>query len=220
VTPASWPPRVKICGLTRREDAEVAARAGADFLGVVLAPGGRRTVTAERAGEILSGLAPARVGVFVDATAEEMMRAARAAELHVLQLHGDESPVTARALREAGWTVWKALHPRGGEELEAGVERWAASVDALLLDGWSPEAHGGTGARFPWREVAARRARVPPGVALVAAGGMRAGNVAEAAALLRPDVLDVSSGVESAPGVKDAEAVRAFVAAVRALPPL
>ena len=95
------------------------------------------------------------------------------------------------------------------------MERYAAHADALLLDGFSAAAHGGTGARFPWEEVAALRGIVPAGVPLVAAGGMRAGNVARAVALLRPEVVDVSSGVESAPGIKDPEAIREFAAALR-----
>lgn len=208
-------PRVKICGLTRREDAQAAVAAGASFLGVILAPGGKRTLSPEHAGEVLAALPATRVGVFVDAEVEEMQRSAVTARLDVLQLHGDETPETARALREAGWTVWKALRPRGGAEFTAGVARWAGAVDALLLDGWSPEAHGGTGASFPWREIAALRGRVPEDLALVVAGGLRPENVVEAAELLRPGVVDVSSGVESAPGIKDHDAIRAFVAAAR-----
>lgn len=208
-------PRVKICGLTRRPDAEAAVAAGADFLGVILAPGGKRTVTPEHAGSVLAALPATRVGVFVDAPAGELEEAAVTARLDVIQLHGDETPETAGRLREAGWTVWKALRPRDGAEFAAGVARWAGAVDALLLDGWSPHAMGGTGERFPWPEVAALRGRVPEGLALVVAGGLRPENVAEAAALLRPDVVDVSSGVETAPGIKDVDAVRAFVAAAR-----
>jgi phosphoribosylanthranilate isomerase len=90
-------------------------------------------------------------------------------------------------------------------------------VDGILLDWWSAEGRGGTGTSFPWREVAARLDEMPPETMLVAAGGLRPDNVAEAASILRPQVVDVSSGVERAPGVKDHAAVRAFVAAVRAL---
>jgi phosphoribosylanthranilate isomerase len=210
-------PRVKVCGITRREDAETAAAAGADFLGVILAPGGKRTVSAAAARDLLAGLGVLRVGVFVGSSEAEVLRAAEDAALHVVQLHGDETPETADALRRAGLTVWKALRPRSGEDFADNVGRYASSVDAILLDGWSARAHGGTGAKFPWAEVAPHRHLLPQGVQLVAAGGMRAENVAEAAGLLRPDVVDVSSGVESAPGVKDAGAVRAFVAAVRSL---
>ena len=212
-----WPPAVKVCGLTRAQDAEIAAAAGARYLGVILAPGGKRTVAPETAGVIFDELQAMRVGVFVNAGADELRRAAEAARLDVLQLHGDEPPALAAALRAEGFTVWKAVRPRDGDEFAAAAVQYRDVVDALLLDGYSAEARGGTGASFPWRDVAARMSALPPGVALVAAGGLRPENVAEAATILRPAIVDVSSGVESAPGVKDAAAVRAFVAAVRAL---
>jgi phosphoribosylanthranilate isomerase len=208
-------PEVKICGLTRREDAEAALAAGAAFLGLVLAPGGKRTVTPDAAAAIAGGLAARRVGVFVDEPVEGVRRAAERARLDVLQLHGAETPEDAALLRDAGWTVWKAVRPRDGAEFAEAARTWAGAVDALLLDGWSPDAPGGTGARFPWSEVAALRDALPPGTALVAAGGLRPGNVAEAVRLLRPDVVDVSSGVERSPGTKDHDAIRDFVAAAR-----
>lgn len=211
-------PSAKICGLRRREDAEAAAVAGAGHLGVILAPGFKRTIEAGVAASVLRGLPGRHVGVFVDNATDDVLRAARAAGVHVLQLHGDESPGQVHDLRAAGYTVWKALRPRGGDEFAAGVERYAGAADALLLDGWSPESHGGTGARFPWREIAALRHLVPGNVRIVVAGGLRADNVAEAAALLHPDVLDVSSGVEASVGIKDPAAIRAFVAAVRSIP--
>jgi phosphoribosylanthranilate isomerase len=218
------PIEVKVCGLRRREDAETASEAGAAFLGVILAPGFGRTVAPEAAAAVVAGLAATPVGVFVDGARDDVARAAEAAGVRVVQLHGDETPETAAWLRARGWGVWKALRPRSADEFADGARRWAGAADALLLDGWSPAAAGGTGTRFDWAAVSALRHLVPPETRLVAAGGMRAGVVAEAAALLRPDVIDVSSGVESAPGVKDPRAVRAFVAAVRALdgtpPPL
>ncbi len=208
-------PLVKVCGLARPQDAETAVTAGAAFLGVVLAPGGKRTVSAEAAREILAGLPAKGVGVFVDADADELARAGETAGLSVLQLHGDEPPELAARMRAAGWTVWKALRPRDGDEFVAGARRYAGSVDALLLDGWSAAARGGTGASFPWDRVAARLDALPPGVSLVAAGGLRPDNVGRAVRTLRPDVVDVSSGVEASPGIKDPAAVYAFVAAAR-----
>jgi len=212
-----WPPAVKVCGLTRAGDAADAVNAGAGYLGVILAPGGKRTVTPEAAAVIFGSLAARRVGVFVNATTAELRHAAAVAGLHVLQLHGDEPPELAAGLRAEGYTVWKVVRPRDGDEFSAAAVRYAGAVDALLLDGYSADARGGTGTSFPWREVAERLSALPPGLALVAAGGLRPENVAEAAAILRPAVVDVSSGVETAPGVKDPAAVRAFVAAVRAL---
>ncbi|HEX6748478.1 MAG TPA: phosphoribosylanthranilate isomerase [Longimicrobium sp.] len=214
-----WPPAVKVCGLMRHEDAVVAAEAGARYLGAILAPGYRRTVTPEAAAVIFEGLPAQRAGVFVNAAADELRRAAEAARLDVLQLHGDESPDLAAALRGEGFTVWKAIRPRSGDEFAEAAVLYAGSVDALLIDGFSADARGGTGTAFPWREVAERIAALGLDVAIVAAGGLRPENVAEAASILRPDVVDVSSGVESAVGIKDAEAVRAFAAAVRGLAP-
>ncbi|HEV7586804.1 MAG TPA: phosphoribosylanthranilate isomerase [Longimicrobium sp.] len=212
-----WPPAVKVCGLTRHEDAAAAAAAGARYLGVILAPGGRRTVAPGDGAVIFADLRVQRVGVFVNASADELRRAAEAARLDVLQLHGDEPPELAAALQDEGFTVWKALRPRSGDELAAGLVLFSGAVDAILLDGWSADARGGTGTAFPWREAAERLDEMPPETMLVAAGGLRPDNVAEAASILRPQVVDVSSGVERAPGVKDHAAVRAFVAAVRAL---
>ncbi|MDQ3606078.1 MAG: phosphoribosylanthranilate isomerase [Gemmatimonadota bacterium] len=209
-------PRVKICGLTRRGDAEAAAHAGAAFLGVVLAPGYGRTVSAAHAAHLLRDLPAQRVGIFVDAAAEDVRRAAEVAALDVLQLHGDEAPREVEQLRAEGrWQVWKALRPRSAEEFTVQLDRYSGAVDGILLDGWSAAARGGTGERFPWEEVAPLREQVPSGVWLIAAGGLRAENVARAVALLRPDAVDVSSGVESAPGLKDADAIRAFVAAAQ-----
>jgi len=209
--------QVKICGVCRPEDAALVAAAGADYIGVILAPGGKRSQSEEAAAAIYAAAASCkRVGVFVDATPAAVETTAARLGLDVVQLHGAETPEDAVALRAAGWQVWKAIRPRGAAEFLAGVERYAGAVDALLLDGWSGTAPGGTGARFPWAEVGAVRDRLPPGLRLVVAGGLEPGNLAEAIAHLDPDVVDVSSGVESAIGVKDPILVREFVAAARA----
>lgn len=213
----TWPPAVKVCGLMRPEDAAFASAAGAAYLGVILAPGGKRTVTAERANVILGGLPVKRVGVFVDAGEDELLAAAATAGLHVLQLHGDEPPELADRMYAVGYEVWKAVRVRTAADFSHAVRRYAGSVDTLLLDGHSARARGGTGTRFPWAEVAERLGELPPGVRLVAAGGLTPHNVAEAAAILRPHVVDVSSGVEASPGVKDPAAVRAFVRQVQSL---
>ena len=213
----TWPPEVKVCGLMRPEDARVASAAGAAYLGVILAPGGKRSVTAARANVILGGLPVKRVGVFVDADEEELLAAAEVAGLHVLQLHGDEPPELADRMRARGYEVWKAVRARTADDFSDAVRRYAGCVDALLLDGYSAQAHGGTGTRFPWAEVAERLGELPPGMRLVAAGGLTPENVAGAARLLRPHAVDVSSGIEVSPGVKDPDAVRAFVEQVQSL---
>jgi phosphoribosylanthranilate isomerase len=205
---------VKVCGLMRHDDAAVAARAGARWLGVILAPGFRRTVTADDARVILHGLQARRVGVFVDADVLMLRSVAEAAGVDVLQLHGDEPPELAARMRAAGWEVWKAVRARHADDFSAAAARYAGAVDALLVDGYSPGAHGGVGASFPWEAVAARLGELPAETRLIAAGGLRPDNVAEAVRILRPHAVDVSSGVESAPGRKDPQAVRDFVRAV------
>jgi phosphoribosylanthranilate isomerase len=208
-------PAVKFCGLTRRVDARLAASLGAAYGGVILAPGGKRSITPVAAAELFADLALARVGVFVDAGLDEVRRAAEVAGLHVLQLHGAEPPSELAALRAEGrWKVWKAVRPRSAAELLDAVDFYRADADALLLDGWSASAPGGVGARFPWEEIAECRDEIPGTLDLVVAGGLTPGNVERAITLLRPAVVDVSSGVESAPGVKDSAAMPAFLEAV------
>lgn len=212
-------PSVKICGLCRPGDAAVAADAGANYVGVILAPGRTRSRSWEEAADIYAA-APAvvRVGVFVDADETTLLDAAERLELHVLQLHGTENMETAAAVRGRGLGVWKAIRPRDADEFRAGVERWSGAADALLVDGWNAHAEGGTGTRFDWDTVASLRDLVPPTLGLVMAGGLAPGNVGGGIARVRPDIVDVSSGVEHAPGEKDPARVRAFIAAVRGAP--
>lgn len=210
------PPAVKVCGLMRPQDAEAAARAGASYLGVILAPGHRRSVTAADANVILGGLPTPRAGVFVDAPVDVLLRDAEAARLSVVQLHGDEDPALGSDLHLMGYQVWKAVRVRSADDVRVALDRWTGVADAILLDGFSERGHGGTGTSFDWEAVAALRDSFG-GTRFVAAGGLRPENVARAARILRPDVVDVSSGVESAPGVKDPQAVRAFLQAVGSL---
>lgn len=205
---------VKVCGLCRSEDARVAADAGAAWIGVILAPGRSRSRTVAQAGVIFDGAAARRVGVFVDASADEIAEAADALSLDAVQLHGDESPAEVERLRRlVACEIWKAVRVRDAAAGMADASLYADTVDAVLLDGWSPVAHGGAGVRFDWSAAAA--AGAPAGVRLIVAGGLAPENVAEAVALLHPSIVDVSSGVESAPGVKSAERIHAFVAAAR-----
>ncbi len=201
---------VKICGITSADDARLAVDAGADALGFVFWPKSPRAVDAVQARAIGDGIPASivRVGVFVDAGADEMARVADAAGLDLLQLHGDEAPsATASLCRPA----WKAL--RVGPDFTArDARRWSQHVAGLLLDARSASAPGGTGESFDWS--LARRARECARF-LMLAGGLTAENVERAIAVAEPDGVDVSSGVESRPGRKDPARVRAFVAAVR-----
>lgn len=202
--------RIKICGLTRAEDAAAAVSAGADALGVVLAPSKRR-VTLDEAAEVFADVPPlvARVGVFVDAHADEVWEAVARLGLAAVQFHGDEAPETCAT---APVPVIKAL--RVGPDFSAErADAYRGAVSALLLDTFVPGEQGGTGVAFDWYDVAGRLPRWAP---VLLAGGLGPANVGAAIRALRPYAVDVSSGVESAPGVKDHRSIDAFVAAVRA----
>lgn len=212
-------PEVKICGLRRRVDAEAAAGAGAAFLGLVFAESPRRVASPSRAAELVEGLPPGAVGVFVDAPPVELLRTAEAVPLDVVQLHGSESPELCASLRSGGLRVWKALRPESEDELARAADRYRSSVDGLLIEGHSEEAAGGTGTSFPhgwWKGAGLDEVSRGDGPSLVLAGGLTAENVGDALARTSPQVVDVSSGVESEPGVKDPERIRSFVRAVRA----
>ncbi len=201
--------RVKVCGITRAEDAAAAVAAGVDALGVVLAPS-KRQLTIDQAALALADVPPfvARIGVFVDAAPSFVEEAVRRIGLSAVQFHGGESPAACAA---APIPVIKAL--RVGTAFAAtDVEPFRGSVAAFLLDTFVPGANGGTGKVFDWHEIA----DLPGWAHLIVAGGLHSGNVAEAVRVLRPYGVDVSSGVEDAPGIKSAERIHAFVAAVRA----
>lgn len=206
---------IKICGLTRPEDARLAEQAGADYLGIVFAPSPRRR-DADAARGIWRGTTARRVGVFADASKSYMIDHASRLGLNVLQLHGSETPELCSRLRSGGdWWVWKAIRVTRRTSILDELERFRGCVDGLQLEGWSRMGSGGVGARFDWSRAARLRDAWPAEVALILAGGLRADNVAEAIARVEPDIVDVSSGVEYAPGRKDAAAIRAFVEAVR-----
>jgi len=212
--------RVKICGCRSAADAITAARAGADYVGLVLAESIRR-VTAEEAAGIVADLKAAcpdshtlPVGVFVDQSAETVRRAAGGIGLATVQLHGLEAPEQCRDLRAAGLRVWKAIRPRTPGELATLTDRYARDVDGILVEGFSEEAAGGTGTGVPYAWLQGPfwpQAGKPP-ARLILAGGLEPANVAAAIQAVGPDVVDVSSGVERSPGEKDAGLIRAFIA--------
>jgi len=195
--------RVKICGITRRQDAEHAIACGADALGLVFYEGSPRHVTPEAARRLVAGLPPfvSLVGLFVNADAETIRRTAETCRLDLVQLHGDESPEQCLL---PGLKVIKALRVRDRQSLRR-VDEYR--VDGLLLDAWCPDAYGGTGKSFDWG-LAAGLARTRP---LILAGGLTPVNVTEAVRRVAPFAVDVSSGVESAPGIKDPAKVAAFI---------
>ncbi|MCX2726737.1 phosphoribosylanthranilate isomerase [Thermomicrobium sp. 4228-Ro] len=208
---------VKLCGMRTPEDALAAAEAGADFIGLVFAPSPRR-VTLEEAAVICRVVRavsqpPRIVGLFVDAPVEEIQQVAVLLQLDAVQLHGSEPPEVVRVL---GWPVLKAIRVRVGETVEAVRQRVASyfagepTPYAVVLDTYHPRMAGGTGETFDW-SVAAAIAREFP---VILAGGLRAENVAEAIAAVRPFGVDVSSGIEVV-GKKDPDRMHAFVAAAR-----
>lgn len=210
------PVEVKICGLTRPSDARAAAQLGARYLGVIFA-GGPRNLEPARAREVLDGAGARgeveRVGVFARASADTIAAVVREARLDIVQMHADPAVDEIREVSErSGARVWAVVRVSGGDLPEDLDELWKAS-DALVLDSKTPASLGGTGTTFDWS--AARRAMRPDGARLVVAGGLNSANVAQAIETLSPDVVDVSSGVESAPGIKDHTRMADFIAAVR-----
>ncbi len=201
---------VKICGITSPEDAALAVDAGADAIGFVFWARSPRKVSPGRAAAIAREVPDAvlRVGVFVDASADEMKHVAEGVGLDILQLHGEEPP---EALVRLPRPVLKAV--RVGRAFSADEAlRYVATAAGILVDTRLPGQRGGTGVAFDWSLVKGLADRVP---FLMLAGGLAASNVAEAVRAVRPHAVDVSSGVESVPGRKDEEKVRAFVAAAR-----
>ena len=200
---------VKICGVTTPDDAAMAAALGADALGLNFWAHSKRLVSAARARRIMEAVPPFVwvVGVFVNAKPKEIEAIASAVGLHAVQLHGDESP--AQASRLSLPTV-KALRVESATAAEREARRYER-VGTLLLD--APQVgYGGGGVTFDWK-VARRIARERP---ILLAGGLNADNVGRAIKLVKPMGVDVASGVERAPGIKDERKVRAFIRAARA----
>ena len=206
---------IKFCGLTRADDAAYAAALGASYVGVIFA-GGPRTLTLEAARGVLAGTPQSvrRVGVFSDQPVSEIGRAARELSLSVVQLHTDANPERIGQLRRhfAG-AIWPVLRVRGSE-LPPGASELAEAGDGLLLDAYVAGALGGTGVSIAWDHVLSSVAELRGNRPIILAGGLRPENVGAAIASLAPDVVDVSSGVEQTPGIKDHDRMRAFRDAV------
>lgn len=207
--------RVKLCGVRRVADALLCAEAGADELGVIFAPSSKRKITHAEGAAIRDAL-PAHiplVGVFKDATLDELVSAQRSSRLSALQLHGVRPPSIARDLRAALGPSVKliaAVHVRDADSLSALAA--LSDFDRVLLDG--PQG-GGSGTSFDWTLVT--RAREHFRGELFLAGGLTSRNVAQAIRTARPDGVDVASGIEGADGFKDPTEARAFVTAARSV---
>jgi phosphoribosylanthranilate isomerase len=208
------PADVKICGLTRSIDAEYADAAGADYLGVIFA-GGPRERTPAQARDTLAGRRARKVGVFADHSEADIAATLARVGLDVVQLHAGASADRVERVRAAtGAEVWAVVRTADGT-LPEGVEELCDVADALVIDTLVPGRLGGSGIALPWDRVGESLDALDAHPRIVLAGGLTAENVAEAIELVAPSVVDVSSGVESSPGIKDHARIRAFIAAAR-----
>ncbi len=201
--------RVKVCGITRHEDAELAVGLGAWALGFILWPHSPRAADPDVAAGIGAALRRRTelVGVFVNATLDEVAQAAEALHLSHVQLHGDEGPVyCAEAARRTGAKVIKAVRVAGPADFQD-LERF--HTDFHMLDTAARGLRGGTGETWDWALAARRRRKIP----VILSGGLNAENVAAGIEAIDPWAVDVSSGVEAAPGIKDPDKLAAFMAA-------
>jgi phosphoribosylanthranilate isomerase len=204
--------RVKICGLTRAQDAAAAVSAGAAYLGVVFAAGPRR-VSAQAAAEVRAAAGGVPVfGVYDDQSVEEILRLTRAAGLAGAQLHGPYRRQDAARLRTEGLQVWRVVRIARPDHLDALGES-VLDADAVLVEPLVAHAAGGTGVSLDLAVAREARNRLA-GAAMVLAGGLTPATVGAAVALVRPEVVDVSSGVERLPGIKDPDKIVRFLEAV------
>jgi len=207
--------RIKFCGITRLDDAELAVSAGAWAIGLIFWPGSRRRCELDAAAEI-AGTVKRRAevaGVFVNATLDHVAATAEAVGLTMLQLHGDEGPAyCSEAARRTGCKVIKAVRVRSGADVRALA---AFHTDYHLLDSYTAGVPGGTGETFAWEMARTHRGRIP----VILSGGLNPDNVADAIAAVHPYAVDVASGVELSPGRKDPAKLTAFAEAVRAAQP-
>ncbi len=200
--------RIKICGITKVEDAVQAARLGADAIGMVFYDASPRHVSVEQAGKIVAALPPffTTVALFVNAARPQIHRLLEHVPIDLLQFHGDEAPDECEVYAKP---YIKAIHMKKGVDL-LDAEKQYCTANGLLLDTFVTGQPGGTGERFDWKRVSAEITKP-----VILAGGLTAANVATAIQKIRPYAVDVSSGVESTKGIKDIVKVANFIKAVQ-----
>lgn len=200
--------RVKICGITREQDAVAAVQVGADALGLVFYPQSPRCVSLEQGSRIARAVAPfvTVTGLFVDAGSEWVREVLANVPLGLLQFHGRESNTQCNAF---GLPFIKSIAMRSETDLSSLVGDYPDAA-GILVDTWQPDTHGGGGVAFDWSRVPEQLSRP-----VILAGGLNPANVAEAIRRIRPYAVDVSTGVESAKGIKSAEKIEAFIREVR-----
>lgn len=208
--------QAKICGLSDPASIDAALRGDASHIGFVFFPKSPRNVSFDQVAALAARVPDhvARVGVFVDPEDDMVERAVTAARLTILQLHGDEAPARAARLKtQTGLETWKAIPVRTRADID-GAAAFIGAADLLLFDAKPPKGAdlpGGLGLRFDWRLLTDYRAPMRWGLS----GGLDPANVAEAVRIARARLVDVSSGVEDAPGVKSAKKIEAFLKAVK-----
>lgn len=205
--------RAKICGITRSQDIQAVVDSGADAIGLVFYPPSPRSVTIAQAAELAKHI-PAYVqlvGLFVNASLEEIQATLQQVPLDVLQFHGDESPAQCQAIAKATGRRWyKAIQVKSDMNIEVVIKSYqAAGASAMLLDAWHPTLKGGTGHAFDWTKFP--KLDIP----LILAGGLSPDNVAYAIDITRAYAVDVSGGVESAKGIKDRQLIEHFMQGVQ-----
>lgn len=205
-----------MCGTTRREDADCAVQIGIDALGFIFVEKSPRFIKPDQAAYLISTLPPfiSRVGVFVNESLENIKSVVSAAGLTQLQLHGDEDPAFCRELKQwnGSISICKAFSI-GAEKEDPMIDRYADSIDSVLLDTYVKGQAGGTGIPFDWNGVEKLSIRQP----LILAGGLNPDNIEEAIRTVNPYAVDINSGVEDEPGVKNHQLLGRLVSTVRRL---
>lgn len=205
--------RVKICGLTRVQDIQVAVQAGVDAIGLVFYAPSPRAVSIEQAKLLVAHIPPyvSIVGLFVNASCDEIAQVLHQVPIDVLQFHGDENPEQCQQIAQYCQRRWyKALQVKAGMDVQTAIEQYRqVGASAVLLDAWHPELKGGTGLQFDWTTFP--KTDFP----LILAGGLRPENIQQAICLTQPYAVDVSGGVESAKGIKDQQLVQQFMQGVQ-----
>ncbi|WP_324647384.1 phosphoribosylanthranilate isomerase [Acinetobacter sp. MD2] len=204
--------RAKICGITRVEDVQAVVQAGADAIGLVFYPPSPRAVNSMQAQTLVAHI-PAYVqvvGLFVNATVQEIEHVLNDIPLDILQFHGDESPEQCQAIAKQTKRRWyKAIQVKPDLDLINEIQRYQqAGASAILLDAWHPNLKGGTGEQFDWSEFP--KLAIP----LILAGGLNPDNIQDAIATTQAYAVDVSGGVESAKGIKDQQLIERFMQGV------
>ena len=206
-------PAVKICGITDEKALEAAINAGAAFIGLVFHAASPRHLKVEQAATLAekAGKNVQKVGLFVDPEAETLQKIRRHVALDMIQLHGAEMPQKVQQIRIAsGLPVIKAIRIAGAQDLQH-IALYEQVADWLLFDAKSSKGQGGTGETFDWNLLAGLSLSTP----WMLAGGLDKGNIGQALDILQPDAVDISSGVEDAPGIKNPAKIKEFIEAVR-----